>query len=1118
MGLNLVRPRRASLLFLVFALIASPVLCADDFKQPDPLEPDVAEASDEAAEAMSGIRIPSGWKIELFAAEPDVANVVAFDIDHRGRVFVCESFRQNRGVTDNRGHDRKWLLADLAAQTVQDRIDYHKRLLGEAAITYAQHDDRIRRLDDTDGDGKADQSYLVANGFNRLEEGTGAGVLVRGQDIYYTNIPKLWKLIDKDDDGAADERVSLSDGYGVRVAFRGHDMHGLIVGPDGRLYFSIGDRGYHVTTADGRVLADPESGAVFRCELDGTNLEVFATGLRNPQELAFNDWGDLFSVDNNSDSGDKARIVHILEGGDSGWRMHYQYLPDRGPFNRERIWEPHHPEQPAYLVPPIANFTDGPSGLAHYPGTGFGDQLKDTFLICDFRGGPANSGIRTFRLERDGAFYTLGEDSDPIWTLLATDVAFGPDGAMYVSDWVDGWEGLGKGRIYRITDPANNDTPLVKQVEQLLGSDWTQRLLPDLVGDLAHRDRRVRFEAQWELASRGESEALLNAALDTDADVLARLHALWGVDQIARLDEQKTAELVAAIRPLLSDEQNVIRAAAVKVAGERGDQESAKLIRERLFDEDARTRYFAALALGRLKDEAAFSAVVKLLAEDDNRDPALRHACISALCGFGADDKIAELSTHPDVDVRRAAVVALRRRRSEKIVVFLRDGEASVRGEAGRAVHDEPIPVAMDALAALIEEDVKDPELLRRVLNANFRLGTGESAKKIAEFAANHSADPARRVDALEMLASWANPGPLDRVLGAYRPLEKRDSTLASDSLAPQIDSLMTSEDVVREKAIEVAAGLGLKKIVPMLIKRVSDSEKRPSLRANALRALVRLDQRSAAELAKKVKLVPTTALLPAALEVLSEADPKNSMDRFIAATTSRDVTVRQMAWDILAKIDDAKAKLAIINGVQLYLKGDLSADVHLNVLEAAQGKLKSELADQLAAHSEEISKNDPLAPWLVALEGGDAERGAKVFFEKTEVSCLRCHKVDRAGGEVGPNLTTIGKQKDRKYLLESICLPNAQIAKGYETAVIANDAGQAFTGIVKVENDDFIELIQSDGSQQRIFLDEIVARKKGNSSMPDDLVKALTPRQLRDLVAYLASLQVDPRAEDDVE
>ena len=72
-------------------------------------------------------------------------------------------------------------------------------------------------LKDTNGDGKADRSYVLANGFNRLEEGTGAGILVRGSDIYYTCIPKLWKLIDQNDNGVADERVVLSDGYGVFI-------------------------------------------------------------------------------------------------------------------------------------------------------------------------------------------------------------------------------------------------------------------------------------------------------------------------------------------------------------------------------------------------------------------------------------------------------------------------------------------------------------------------------------------------------------------------------------------------------------------------------------------------------------------------------------------------------------------------------------------------------------------------------------------------------------------------------------------------------------------------------------------------------------------------------------
>ncbi|MCG8648318.1 MAG: HEAT repeat domain-containing protein, partial [Pirellulales bacterium] len=988
------------------------------------------------------------------------------------------------------------------------------------AITYAQHDDRIRRVEDTDGDGKADQSYVLANGFNRLEDGTGAGVLARGDDIFYTNIPKLWKLVDKDDNGVADERIVLSDGYGVRVAFRGHDMHGLILGPDGRLYFSIGDRGYHVTTDDGRVLANPESGAVFRCELDGSGLEVFATGLRNPQELAFNDHGDLFSVDNNSDSGDRARVVHLLQGGDSGWRMHYQYLPDRGPFNREKIWEPFHAEQPAYIVPPVANFTDGPSGLAYYPGTGFGDQLRDTFLICDFRGGPANSGILSFKLEPQGATYRFLEDasSDPIWMVLATDVAFGPEGALYVSDWVDGWEGLGKGRIYRIFDPQHVGTPIVKQVQRLLVGDWSKHSLEDLAAYLSHVDRRVRLEAQWELASRGKAETLVEVAKNEDVDVLGRLHAVWGIDQIARLDADRRAELLQEARVLLESSEGLLRAAAAKLAGERGDIDAKKQLRTLLSDPQRRVQYFAAMALAGLKDAEALPQVVKLLQANDNRDPALRHAGVMYLASVSDQGKVANLKSHPSVSVRRAAVVALRRSRYGGIGDFLQDKDPLVAREAARAIHDAPIPVAMGTLAEMITNRSKDAELTRRVLNANFRLGTEEAAQKLAEFAGDPAMSPEMRVEALEMLAKWSVPGPLDRVLGSYRPLEPRPSRVATAALEPQVDNLMTANGVVREKAIDVAAQLGIKKIVPMLIKRVGDTEQTAELRANALQALSRLDLKKATEIARSIKMLPATALLRSALQVLAQHDSKGSLAKFVEATQSRDMRIRQLGWDILGRIDDPKAKAAVAKGMRSYLEGSLPADVHLNVREAANGKLDEALTEAVAEHDRSLAEADSLGPWLMTLEGGDENRGRQVFFNKTEVSCLRCHQVDRAGGEVGPELTMIGKQRDRRYLLEAICLPNAQIAKGFETAMIVNDSGQVFTGIVKSEDDDHVELIQNDGSQQRILVEEIINRRKGRSSMPDDLVKQLSSRELRDLVAYLASLQTDPRREDDTE
>ena len=119
---------------------------------PEPEEPKIATASDEAANQISAFKIPEDFSTQLFAAEPLLANPVAFTVDNQGRVWVCESFRQNRGVTDNRQHDQTWLERDISALTVQDRIDYHKELLGEKIGDYTRYDDQIRLLEDTDGD------------------------------------------------------------------------------------------------------------------------------------------------------------------------------------------------------------------------------------------------------------------------------------------------------------------------------------------------------------------------------------------------------------------------------------------------------------------------------------------------------------------------------------------------------------------------------------------------------------------------------------------------------------------------------------------------------------------------------------------------------------------------------------------------------------------------------------------------------------------------------------------------------------------------------------------------------------------------------------------------------
>ena len=536
----------ASFLLLLLALMALQLGAGDGFSAPpaDPVpEADPAPGpSDEpepswpreAQSALELLEVPAGFEKRLVAAEPLVRDPVAFGIDARGRAYVCESARQENGVEDNRSSPY-WLLDDLALQTVADRLamyeKYKDRRQGGMDY-YSAKDDRLTRLTDTDGDGILDARTLFTPSYEAPLDGTLAGVLVEDGKAWITNIPHLWLATDADDDGVAEQHVSLQRGFGIRIALRGHDMHGLVRGPDGRIYWSIGDRGYHLLTADGRLLADPGSGAVFRCEPDGSDLEVVHVGLRNPQELAFDDRGDLFTGDNNSDAGDKARLVQIVWGGETGWRMEYQTLEGanrRGPWNQEGIWQLDHPVRPVWALAPIAHLTSGPSGFVHYPGTGLPEDHRDSFFLCDFRGSPGNSSVWRFRLEQDGAGFQLADSQVFVNKVLCTDVDFTPDGKMWISAWGGGWGSTDRGRLMEVWHPESQAQSQQHRVGHWLTTDLQQLPSSQLGQLLAHPDRRVRQRVQFHLAGgdRNSVAMLLDVALNGEG-LRERRHGIWG--------------------------------------------------------------------------------------------------------------------------------------------------------------------------------------------------------------------------------------------------------------------------------------------------------------------------------------------------------------------------------------------------------------------------------------------------------------------------------------------------------------------------------------------------------------------------------------------------------------
>lgn len=1086
--------------------------------------PVVAPASDEGRQAVRGFRVPPGWQVDLIAAEPHLANPVAFAFDEEERIYVVETFRLGEGVLDIRGRagwpsagyrrgldperrarlPEELLDADLANRTVADRERMLRHYFAEQAGSLERQTDRLRRIvRATDGGGV--RSTVFAEGFTSLVDGLASGVLIRGGDVWLANIPHLWRLRDGDGDGVADERTSLHEGFGVRVGFLGHDLHGLCWGPDGRLYFTIGDRGASVVTREGRRLDTPDSGAVFRCEPDGSNLELYATGLRNPQELVFDALGNLWTGDNNSDGGDRARWTYVVEGGDSGWHIGWQFIESpnpRGPWNAEGMWRPEEASRIAYLVPPLANIGAGPSGLAFHPGTGLPADLEGHFFLVDFRGGP--SGIWTFRVEPKGAGYHVAGLRELLWNALPTDVEVGPDGGLYWTDWVQGWGKTGKGRIYRMHEPLSAAAP-----EATTTREWLRRPLPAvgmdaLVAGLAHPDLRVRRRAQFRLAETGSAEAL-TAVAQASTNRWARLHAIWGLGQLGRV----RAEVAEVVVGWLEDSDPEVRAQAARVLGDLRWARSGPSLERRLGDPEPRPRFFAAIALGRLGRSEAVPGLLAMLRANRDEDPFLRHAGVQGLVGTAREPELRALARDDSKAVRLAAVVALRRLRSPGLVGFLDDLEPAVVLEAARAIHDLPVTEALPALAGLLRREGLAAPLARRVLNANLRLGGAAQAAALAGFAARAEEPLALKVEALQHLGRFARPSGRDQVTGLWRPVTgPREEGSARKELARGLDDWLDGPVEVQAAAVEAIGRLEAKDTAPVLRRLARDRERAVRVRRAGLSVLGGWNDPELAVLVRDLAADGEASMRAEAVRWASRLGADSALPPIRAALETGNATEQQAALASLATLRGAAADAALLEWLVRGTEGRVPEEVRLDLLEAGQRRDSEAVKAALARYEASLADPDPVRARRHLLRGGNAEAGRRVFQENETAQCLRCHKAGGEGGVVGPDLAGVGSRLTRADLLASMVSPNAAVAAGYENVSLETRDGREFSGTVQSETGTELVLNTVDHGVVTVRQDEIADRRKGLSSMPEGLADLLSPRELRDLVEYLASLR----------
>jgi hypothetical protein len=577
-----------------------------------------AAAPSIAAEPPAGIPKPrplrSDLAIDLFASEPDIATPIAVDVDGKGRIWAIES---NTHFQDP-GYKR------------------HRT-------------DRILFIEDADGDGKADRFSTFADGLEQTMalalERSGPRSLTRagseGRVLILATRRDVRRLEDGDGDGRCDRTVHLAQ-LETREQYPHNGLSGFAFDDLGRLYFSIGENmgvPYVLTASDGSAVSGgPDGGSIFRMRADGTCLERWAFGFWNTFHMTFDAFGRLFAVDNDPDSRPPCRLLHIVAGGDYGYR---RWLGRKGlhPFT---AWN----GEITGTLPMVAGTGEAPSGILACEDTRFPTDLLGKLLVTSW----GDHRIEAYALEERGASFR----SRPVpiveggGMFRPVGIAAAPDGSVYITDWVDQeYHVHGKGRIWRLrtrVPPAPaRDEPGASPRERYAALCALARAgtLADgsRAAGLDDQDPAIRAAAARLLGETGGIPDEVLPSLASDPAPAVRLEAVRSL--ASRADGKPTGAAENVVASLAASDDSFLFDGAVAAMA----RWEADLIVEKTRSPEARLRLAALLALRRAAGARAAESLGGLLGDSD---PEVRRAAIQ----WAGEDRRKDLSSRVEESFR----------------------------------------------------------------------------------------------------------------------------------------------------------------------------------------------------------------------------------------------------------------------------------------------------------------------------------------------------------------------------------------------------------------------------------------------------------------------------------